>query len=61
MRVFNITCECGYDNDFEKLSSAKVEARKHKKHYDDGRVFINEVLTDMDSEGNYQTGKYIIV
>lgn len=61
MKVYNITCECGHDHDYSTLREAKSEAKKHLSHNPDGKVFIDEVLPDMDSEGNYQTGKSHII
>lgn len=62
-KVWNITCECGYDLDFKTIREARKEAAQHKTHNEDGKVYIDQI----DTEGNagngsdYQTGKSIIV
>lgn len=61
MKVWNITCECGYDSDFRTLKDARYEAAGHVTHNADKQVFIDRVETEGDAEGNYQTGKSVIV
>lgn len=61
MKVWNITCNCGFDTDFQKLSEAKREAKKHITHNEDKKVYIDQVETDPDPFEDYQTGKNVIV
>lgn len=63
MKVWNITCECGHDEDHRTLKAARKEAKKHLTHNADGVVYIDKVETD-GSAGNgsdYQTGISVIV
>jgi hypothetical protein len=61
MKVWNITCECGFDSDFIQLGEAKLEARSHISHNRDNKVFIEYIETAGDIEGNYLQSKTVIV
>lgn len=68
MIAWNITCACGMDTDFGTIREARREAKKHLEHDKTDflctgqyRVFIDQVNTEGDEEGNYQTGKTVIV
>ena len=59
MRVWNITCECGYDLDHPTLAEARRQGRKHLTHNEDGAVYLDQVNTNPAEFEDYQTGKSI--
>lgn len=61
MRRYNVSCKCGFDSDFEKLTDARKEAKKHICHNDDKKVYIIEVELLPEPFGDYITGKEWII
>lgn len=62
MKLWNITCECGFDTDFPSLKNARIEAKKHLGHdKSDGLVYIDQVETDPAPFEDYRTGRSVIV
>jgi hypothetical protein len=61
MKVWNITCACGFDHDFPTLRAAREDAAAHTTHNADGLVFIDQVETSPAAFEDHQTGRYVTV
>lgn len=61
--VWNLTCECGHDEDFKTLTEAKIHALKHTEHGNNAveGVYIDQVNPDGEVNGDYLTGKTVKV